>query len=185
MEPIEIIAQIIGIAAMALNVLSFQCKKQRDIITMQLFGACLFVLNYFLLGAITGALTNFIAVLRALVYSNKERFRAEKRIWLVAFIAAFFAAYVATFALFGKEPTAFNLIIELLPTLGVTASTISFSMKDAKSVRRLAPICSCAWLIYNIINKTIGGTLCEIFALVSVIIGMLRHDVKKPSEKNG
>ncbi len=184
MEPIKIIAQAIGIVAMALNVLSFQRKKQRDIILMQLFGASLFVLNYFLLNAITGALINFIAVLRGIVYSNKKLFRAEKPIWLVFFTAAFIACYVLTFTVFHKEPTPFNLIIELLPTIGVIASTVSFSMKDAKSVRRLAPICSVAWLIYNIINKTIGGTLCEIFALVSVVIGMFRHDIKKPSDKD-
>ena len=73
----ELIAQILGIAGMTMNILSFLQKSQKRIIVIQFFGAALFFLNYLLLGSTTGAMLNLSAVLRAIVYSNKEKFHAE------------------------------------------------------------------------------------------------------------
>lgn len=169
---------------MALNILSYQWKNQRNIILTQFFGSGLFVINFFMLGAVTGAIINLLAVLRAIVFSNKEKFRADKVIWVYGFIAAFLASYAATFLVFGKEPTAFNLIIEFLPIIGIIATTISFYMKDAKSVRRLALISSPAWLVYNVTQVAVGGVICEAVSLVSIIVGMLRHDRRGTTNEN-
>ncbi len=183
MTPYKIIAQIIGIVAMTLNILSYQRKNQRDIIITQFFGSGLFVINFLMLGAITGGIINFLAVLRAIVFSNKEKFRADKVIWVYGFIGAFLLTYASTFLVFDKEPTPFNLVIEFLPIIGIIASTVSFYMKDGKAVRRLALISSPSWLIYNITQAAIGGIICEAVSLVSIIIGMLRHDRKKEELK--
>ena len=149
MDTQQIIAQVIGIVAMAMNIFSFQCKKQKNIITMQFFGAVLFTVNFFMLDAITGACLNFIAILRALVYSNKERFHGEKTIWAYLFSALFVATYPLAFFVFGKEPTVFNLIIEVLPVIAMVVTTISFQAKHAATVRKLALIGSPLWLVYN------------------------------------
>lgn len=176
MEPIKMIAQAIGIVAMALNILSFQWKNQRSIIITQLFGAVLFVISFYLLGAVTGAVLNFLGILRGIVFSNKRLFRADKVIWVLGFTVLFFASYAATFLVFDKEPAAFNLIIEFLPIIGMIASTISFYLGDAKAVRRLALVSSPAWLVYNITQSAIGGIICEVVSLISITVGILRHD---------
>jgi len=173
-----LLAQLIGIVAMTMNILSFLRKEKRSILIMQLFGAMLFTVNFFMLGALTGSMLNLIAIARAAVYANKERFHAEKKIWVWSFSAAFVAAYFVNFLFLGTEPSARNLIVEILPTIAMVVSTISFSMSGAAQVRKLAPIVSCLWLIYNIINVAIGGALCEIFSICTTIIGILRHDTK-------
>ena len=71
MTKIEIIAQIISICGMTMNVLSFQQKRARGIITFQLFGGVFFCVSYFLLGGIAGALLNIAAVIRA-IDSSRE-----------------------------------------------------------------------------------------------------------------
>ena len=68
MKPIEIIAQIIGIFAMLFNILSYQCKRQKAVIAMQLFGGLLFAVNFLMLGALVGGILNIIAVLRAILF---------------------------------------------------------------------------------------------------------------------
>ena len=68
MEPIKIIAQIVGIVAMAFNILSYQGKKQKTIVTLQLFGSMLFSVNYLLLGATVGGILNIIGTVRAVVF---------------------------------------------------------------------------------------------------------------------
>ena len=46
MEPIEIIAQVVSIVAMAMNIISYQNKSQRAVITFQLFIICFRILIY-------------------------------------------------------------------------------------------------------------------------------------------
>ena len=179
MDRIQMIGQAVGLVAMAFNILSYQQKSQKGVIGFQLFGSALFAANYLMLGAIAGGLLNLVGIVRAIVFLNKEKLHAEKQPWLIGFIAAYLASYVLTFAVFGKEPTVVNLIVEALPLIGMTAITISFQMKDAKAVRLFGMISSPAWLVYNIVNGSIGAICCEVLTLGSIVIGMLRLDRKK------
>ena len=173
------LGQAIGIVAMAFNILSYQNKNQRAVIAFQFFGSALFALSFLMLGAIIGGILNFIGIIRALVFMNKEKLHADKPIWLWGFIAAYLVTYVLTFTVFGQEVTPVKLLIEALPVIGMTALTIGFGMTDAKAVRRMGLISSPSWLIYNIASGSIGAIACEVITLASILIGMLRHDRKK------
>ena len=174
--PQAFIAQIIGIAGMTMNILSFLQKSQKRIIVMQLFGGALFAINYLLLGSATGAMLNVAAVFRAVVYSNKEKFHAEKKAWFYGFSATFVLIYILTFALFGKAPTPANFAIELLPVVSMMIATYAFSLKNAAQVRKLGLVYCPMWLVYNCFVFSIGGILCEAFSIGSIIGGYLRHD---------
>ncbi len=178
---IEIIGQVLGIAGMFFNVISFQGKKARSVMLMQFCAASLFAISYFMIGAVGAGMLNAIAIARAAVYANKEKCHADKTIWLVIFIALFVASYILTFTVFAKEPTAFNFIIEVLPVIALTFTTIGFKMQRAKMIRRFGIVNSVSWLIYNIVNFAIGGILCEIFCLISIGIGIFRLDIKRES----
>ena len=145
---------------------------------MQLFGGALFAANFLMLGATVGGILNILAVFRALLFLNKEKVKADSPIWLAVFISCFVAVYVLNFTLWGKEVTAFNLILEILPVIGMTALSVGFRMKNAAAIRKLGLISSPAWLIYNISVGSWGATICEILTLGSIFIGMFRHDKK-------
>ena len=179
MDTREIIAQAIGLLAMAFNILSYQQKTRNRAIAFQLCGGALFAVNFFLLGAIVGSILNVIAAIRAIVFLNKEKLKADHPAWLVGFTATYILSYVLTFTAFGKEPTAFNLIVEFLPVIGMTATTISFRLSDAKAIRKYGLISSPSWLIYNIANFAIGAICCEVLSLISIVIGMIRLDRKQ------
>ena len=159
MEPIEIVAQAIGILAMVFNILSYQGKKQKTVITLQLFGGLLFAVNFWMIGAKVGGILNVIAVIRALVF--------------------LFAVYVLTFTVFGTELTPWNLIREILPVIGMTALSVGFRLKDAAGIRKCGLISSPAWLIYNIAVGSWGAIICETLTLISIFVGMFRHDKKQ------
>ena len=182
MDTYQIIAQGIGIVAMTLNIISYQMKKQRSIIILQLFGATLFTVNMFMIGAVVGGFMNAIGAFRALVYANEKRFRSDKFIWFIVFGTLSVIAYALTFLVFNKEPSVQNLVLEFLPIVAMLASGLGFYRKSPRVVRRMALICSPAWLVYNIINLAIGGIICEILALVSIISAMIRLDFKKNKE---
>ena len=59
------------------------------------------------------------------------------------------ASYILVFAVFGKEPTSFNLLVEILPLIGMGVMTVGLSMKDSKAIRVCGFINSPCWLIYN------------------------------------
>ena len=176
MEINEIIAQIIGIVAMFFNLFSYQQKTRKGAIVCQLFGTILFTINFFMLGAIVGALMNFIGAVRAVIFINKEKLKADHIGWFVGFTVVYLISYVLTFTAFGKDPTAINFILESLPVIGMIATTHSYRLTDAKSIRNFGLISSPVWLVYNIANFSVGAIICEVLSLASIIIGMIRLD---------
>ena len=100
-------------------------------------------------------------------------------IWLVAFMASYIAVYLLNFALWGAELTPINLLVELLPVIGILALNIGFRLKNASDVRKCGLISSPAWLIYNIVVGSWGASLCEVLTLISIFAGMFRLDKKK------
>ena len=130
------IAQGFGIAAMAMNCLSYQQKSRRTVLLFQLIGSILFAVNFFMLDAFAGALLNAVGITRALVFINKERLNARHPAWLIAYSSLYILSYVLVFTVFGKEPTVGNLIVELLPVVGMVLTTISFRYDDACAIRR-------------------------------------------------
>ena len=176
METFEIVAQVIGIIAMIFNILSYQGKKQSTVILLQLFGGMFFAINFLMLGAMVGSILNIIATVRAIVFLFKDKLKADSIPWFVGFVALYIIVYVLNFTVFGKAVTVRNLIVELLPVIGMVALNIGFRMKNAADVRKLGLISSPAWLIYNIVVGSWGAIFCEVFTLGSILIGMLRHD---------
>lgn len=174
----HIIAQVIGIFAMMFNILSYQGKSQRTVMLLQLLGSTFFAVNFLMLGAAVGGILNILAVIRAVVFIFKDRFKADSIIWFAAFTASYIAVYILNFAVFGKEVTPFNLIIEVLPVIGMVSLSIGYRLKDSAGLRRCGLVSSPSWLIYNIAAGSWGAIICEMFTLISILVGMLRHDKK-------
>lgn len=184
MTQTEIIAQIIGLFAMVMTCLSYQQKKDTTLFAFQLAGSFLFGINYLLLGALSGAILNVVAVIRALIFIKKDKFNARHPAWLAVFITLYVASYVLVFTVFGKEPTIPNLLLELLPVIAMIIANIGFRYADAKMVRRFGLFCSPLWMTYNIVNVAIGAIICEAVNFISIIVGMFRHDIKREKKDN-
>lgn len=177
----EFFTQILSIAGLSCVVASYQQKKKSALIAVQATGGGLFAVHYLLLGAYAGFLLNAIAVFRGIVF-YKERSAKAGKIWVAVISALCLAAYALTFTVFETSPMPTNLILESLPTIGMVVLTISFNTTHAGHIRALGSINSVGWLTYNIAHLSIGGTLCEIFCLISIVIGILRHDIKKKTK---
>lgn len=175
----DIVTQLISIAGLACIVASYQQKKKSALILCQLFGGALFGIHYLMLDAYAGFLLNSIAVFRGLVFYKGNLSPRAGRIWVGVIISLCILAYALTFTVFGTKPTLTNLILELLPTVGMVVLTISFNMTHTGHIRALGSINSVGWLTYNIAHQSIGGIGCEILCFASIIIGILRHDIKR------
>ena len=147
-------------------------------IALQLIGGALFAINFLMLGALVGGILNILATIRAIVFLFKDKLKADRLPWLFGFVASYIVVYILNFTAFGKEPTAFNLIVEVLPVIGMLALNIGFMLKNASDVRKCGLVSSPAWLIYNIIVGSWGAIACEALTLISIFVGMLRYDNK-------
>ena len=167
---------------MIFNIIVFQQKKQRNVLIFQFFAALTFAINYLLLGAIVGGLLNIVGALRAVVFYFEDKTRARALPWLIVFILAFGVSYPLTFLAFGTQPSAKNLIIELLPVLAMIIATIALRAGKSKTVRSLGLISSPMWLVYNCFSGSFGAIASEILNLISIIVGIIRLDIKKKEE---
>ena len=175
----DIIAQIIGIFGMAANIWSYQQKSKKGVIALQLCGSILFTVNFLLLGAMTGAMLNCVNFALNIVFLNKEKTRADHVAWTVLFCSLYVAAYVMTFTVFKVEPSVPKLVLEFLPLVGAFLTIASYKMSGAAAIRKLSLIRSPLWLVYDSFVPSIGGVICEVISIISIITGIIRFDLKK------
>ena len=176
----QIIAQAIGIIATVITILSFQQKNQKGIVIFQATSSALWCIHFLSIGAFTGGVLNLVAFIRNAILSQRERWKwVSGYLFVCVMILISFGVYTLSFFAFGIEPTRANLILELLPALGMITTTFAFREKDGKRVRLLSILNSPLWLVYNAFNKSIGGVITEAFCLISIGVGYVRHDRKK------
>lgn len=165
----NILIQVVGIAAMFFSVFSFQMNKHKQIMMMQIAATALFGVQYFLLGAYTGMAMDIVGVIRGIVFYNRDKRWASSNIWIVVFMVIFAVSGLFTWQ--GKE--------SLLMILAMMLNTVSFSCTKPKLVRSTILLSSPMILIYNILTGSIGGIINEICVEISSVAGLLRFDIGK------
>lgn len=163
----EIFIQSIGIIGIIAAIIAFQAKKHRNIILFRNANTLLFALQYFLLGAYSGAAMNMLSLLRNEIYSwcikrNKKTIYAQ-----IVFCSIYIVSGILTWA--GIE----SLII----IISKLFSTYAFGVKDTKVLRILSLISVSCMLVYNIYARSWAGVICEIFTITSLIIALVRFYV--------
>ncbi len=169
----NIIAQIIGFCGLALNGLSFQQKKRKGILSFQICAAAMFIVHYILLGAYTGAVLNFLGLLRSLVFINNDKKWAKSPAWLGVFIVVFSVASVATWVDW----------YSFLPATAMILTTVSYWLKNETKIRLVTFPSSPCWLVYNIITGSIAGIATEAVVMISLIVAIVRYDILKSTKK--
>jgi hypothetical protein len=161
-------AQIIGFIALTMALTSFQQNTHRRILFFQSAGSLIFSIHFFMLGAYTGMILNIISLIRNIVFYNKSKKWATSILWLYFFTALFVLAIFYTY----------EGIISVFPLLGCIIFTASFWITNPALIRRISWLSSPMWIIYNVFKNSWAGVITEVFALLSIVIAMLRFDVK-------
>ena len=143
-------------------------------------GGILFSVSFFLLGATVGALLNLVAAVRAIIFVFADKLNASHPVWLAGFFVIYVGFYILSFTVFGTKPAPVNFIMEILPVVGMTALSVGFMLKDPAKIRLSGLISSPAWLVYNIYHFSVGAIICEVISIISIFVGIYRHDRKQP-----
>ncbi|MBQ9112738.1 MAG: YgjV family protein [Clostridia bacterium] len=67
-----LITQIVGLSAVGTFLLSYQQKKRRNIIFCNVLSRCLYIVQYLLLGAISGAILDILGAVASVIAEKKD-----------------------------------------------------------------------------------------------------------------
>ena len=173
---LEMLGQIISILAMALTIVSFQMKTRKQIILMQTAGSALFLASYVLLSSWSAVYLNVIFLIRNVVfYFGKDKKWAKHWIWRPVLLCAVVAA----------GAVGFQNWLDILPIIGSVFGTVAMYMRSENMLRLLKLGDSPCWLIYNCTVPSVGGIVCEVFNMISIVVGLIRFKKDGIKQKEG
>lgn len=166
----DIVPQIIGLAAVATFLLSYQQKKRNNIIILNTISRCLYILQYLLLGAFSGAVLDILGAISSVIAGKKHTAFIKKHTKALL-IAINICIVIAggMIALINKS------LLDLLPIAGVLLHTSAFWISSEKIIRRVSLLGSPFWFIYNFLSRAYGSAIGDIFTMVSITIAMVKY----------
>jgi hypothetical protein len=161
----ELAIQAIGFVGVAFFIASYQIKSNRALFLCQMIGCIIFCVQFFIMGAYTGAVSLIINIIRNLLLVKRAEWKwVDRRSTMLAILALLAAMTIYTW----------NGIISLLPFVMVAVTTIGYWSNNAQKIRLFQLIGSPCTLAYDLIVRTWGGALSEAIAIVSILFSIYR-----------
>ena len=165
MNKIEIFAQLFGILGSISMMLSNWQRSKRKMLLFLVFDNILYFIQYMLLKAYAGAVTNVIGFCRVLVFSNKGKENIKhKNLTLYIILFLYLISGILTY----------NSIIDCLPILATLAYTIFLWQDNIQKIRIGSSIMFLMWMIYDIVVKAYFGAIFECFLLITSIFSIIK-----------
>ena len=169
-----IIAQIIGILALIILMLSFQKNEKKLLLKYQTISSFLYAVQYAFLEGYTGSLMNITSMARNFIF-NKYNNKKVPIYWLIIIVILMIIFSLITYI----------GVISLLPMFAVVSYSIAIWYGNLKLIRFTEVISCILFIIYNINVLAITGLIATIIELISALIAIYRFDIKKlNSNKN-
>jgi hypothetical protein len=165
----DILAQIIGILGMLAAVISYQCKTNRNYYIWQGMSGLFFSVQFIMIGAWAGLVFNFYNIVRAIIYQTKL-----SRSVLCVTALELLVIGAASLSVFVLGETWW---LVMLAFIAQACGTFAMWTRNGKTIRiSQLFVVSPFWLLYDLLIPTpsLGGILCEVFNIVSVIVSFVR-----------
>ena len=166
----KILANVIGLAAVAMFVLSYQMKTRRSIIFFNAGSRVLYVLQYILLGAFEGAVLDVSGFLVSLLAQNKDRGLLKRHPILTVL--------GGNLLILAMGLAVYQNVFSLLPIAGVMLETGALWMSREKHIRFLSFFAAPFWLVYNLLFAAYGSAAGNVLAIVSIALAIFRYDIR-------
>lgn len=172
-----IIAQAVGVAAMTVVILSYQCKSNKSLFLMQTASTLIWAVHFLMFGAYTGVIMNLISSVRCFVMYNRGKKWADGKITLVLLIAM----------VIGGSAIGFSFPLSLVSVAGMIISVLSMWTNDSRKIRLFQLFAvSPLWLVYDAFagaQPSVAGIITELFTMASIIISIKRFGLMKSAER--
>lgn len=161
------LAQVFGLIALIILLISFQTNNKKKLLKYQVFSSAFFSVYYLLLNATTGFLMNVMKVIRNIMFA-----KLGKKVPI--FYSGLIIVFLITFSIvFYDGP------ISLFPFIAGIIYTIGISQKNL-TITRWIGLLSCALCMsYNIFMNTFTALIACIVEFISITISIYRFDIRK------
>lgn len=174
----KLAAQILGVLALVENAFIFLSRKRECILQRKLLSDLLWMGNYLLLGAYTGAALNGVAVVRELIFLQRDRRRwADAPWWPIFFAALSWISPVLEWLRLGQMT-----LLPVLPTLGSMLFAIALYQHKPLWTKLLSIAGNLLWMIYAGIVGNPSGLLSSGILLVSALLGLFQERTDNPKK---
>ena len=170
----KIVPQLIGLLAVATFLLSYQQKKRSNIILLNVISRCLYILQYLLLGAFSGAVLDILGAVASVVAGKKQTPFVKKHLKLVILSMNALIVCVGIAIAVGNRS-----VLDLFSLAGVLLHTGAFWLSSEKIIRRISLAGSPFWFIYNFLSRAYGSAIGDLLTIGSILLAMYRHREKK------
>ena len=148
-------------------VLSYQFKKNSNIILCNALSRVLYVSQYFLLGAYEGAWLDITAFLISVFCYLQSRKNARENLVVLIVLSNLMIVAVGLIS--------YRNIFSILPILGVVFETQALYLKSVNKILLMSLFGAPFWLIYNMLNGAYGSMVGNIITLVSIVTALVRR----------
>ena len=165
---LENLAQPLGYVALILVIFAFQSKSRRGILTLFFIAHILFMFHFFLIGATTAALINVVALIRDILFIQREKLpQSTTYLWPTLFTSLFLLTAIPHWHWYN-----------LLPAIGMIIETFGLWITDEKLIRKVNLLPRPLWFTYALVVGSLPSGLTEIFVTSSVLVAIYRYDIK-------
>lgn len=170
----EIILQGIGFIGVALFIVSYQLKSNRALFMCQLLGCTAFCVQFFLMGALTGAISLIVNIARNVLLIKAKKWKwARSNVTMCVILFLLTAVTIVTWA--GLE--------SLLPFISVAVTTVGYWTHNGQKIRLSQLVGSPCYLIYDVTVHSWGGVISESIAIISIIVSIRRFGWKNLADE--
>ena len=159
------IAQAFGWAAAIVGMLSYQAKSREQVCFLLAASCLLWVAHYIGLGAMSGAIFNFIGLVRGLIAMGRHPLARRGLLLFIPllWVVAFFTAHQA---------------LDYVPPLAMTLSTLAQASSRTLHLRLFMALSSPPWLTYALLNGSQGGVANELLNMTSAGLSLYRFHLR-------
>lgn len=145
-------------------------KNRKSLLFCKFTADICWVLHYLCLGAMGGAIPNFVGIFREIVFVNRKQNNwADRIIWPVIFIAINLTLGIVTMKFY----------INLLPVCASAFVTVALYLRKPLLTKLLSLPVSAVFLIYDIFVGSYIGIINESLSIISILISLSKTLIKK------
>jgi len=168
-----VLSNIIGFLGIISTVIIYQQKSRAGLLVCKLVSDIIWFLQYAILGAWSGAAISIIAIIRELVFINRNKKWANSPVWLVVFLVLSAVCGIITW----------KNIYSVFPCIASALAVIGFWIGNPRLSRFLSYPISFCMLTYDISNLAFMATANELLTIGSSVIGNIRYDFRKTKQR--
>ena len=162
--------QCIGAIGYGTLAFSYFKKEKRQILFMQIVAYIFFVIYYYLLSGITGAICNLIGLFALVTIYLFEKYKLKNKFGIsMFFILLLFIVNIMTFQNW----------YSIFPMIASTIVIISFLENNENDIRWIGVLAALCWLLYAIVYKAYIAILFEVVTFVNVYMALIKNMPKK------